>query len=86
MFLIGAIILYVLFIFFYEKLRSAIFYDIWLDISELLNQSNYSYKYHTDEECDLFSNIESLSNSKRAPTSLRETLSRIKVLSFITRS
>lgn len=82
--LVVTILLYVLTIFFYESISSVLYYDVWVDISKLLDQSGYWQAQQSSSKYSFFYNLDGIKNNTQTFTSLKETFSKIKILSSIT--
>ena len=77
------ILLYTLSTFYFKRIIGIFYYDIWFDVSTLLNQSDYWRSRYSLQECNFFHGLDDIEGDTRTPASLREAFAKIKVLSSI---
>ena len=82
-FLVMTVPLYILTSFFFERMTSFFWYDIWLDICTLLDQSGYWRAQQVYSGYNFFYDLENIKNNVGTSVSLKETFSKIKILDFI---
>ena len=82
--LVITMLFYILTIFFYEKTSDILCYDVWFDISNLLDQSNYWQFQQASSKYTSFYTLDSIKNNTQTFPGLKETFSKIKILSFTT--